>query len=368
MGAKTYNLPRCLITPDKAAGKSFKEITEVHQKHFQPKPLVIAERFRFYKRNQLKTKSTLEYIAELLRLSEHCSEKWRCPIIWTRLVEALPTQLERNKIHEGSVEERLKQIIEEHAPVFKEGICNLKNIRAQIILADDAKPRFHKARPVPYAIWLKVEAELQHLEEQGILTKVEWSDWAIVSVSKKTGDSVRICGDFKVSVNPVLCVDQYPLPRTEDIFTAVAGGKHFSKIDLAQAYLQMEVEEATKKYLVINTHKGLFQYNGLVFGIASAPAVWHQAMDQVLEGVPGTQCFLDDIIVTGVDEETHLANLAAVLARLEKYGLRANRKKCEFFKDAIENGGHRIDKHCASPNQHLCTGGSGHPPPGNAST
>lgn len=57
------------------------------------------------------------------------------------------------------------------------------------------------------------------------------------------------------------------------------------------------------------------------------------------------QCFLDDIIVTGVDEETHLANLTAVLARLEKYGLRANKNKCEFFKDAIEYCGHKIDRH-----------------------
>ncbi|KAL4008501.1 hypothetical protein ACER0C_002353 [Sarotherodon galilaeus] len=191
------------------------------------------------------------------------------------------------------------------------------------------------------------KSELQRLEEQGILTKVDWSDWAtpIVSVSKKASDSVRICGDFKVSVNPVLRIDQYPLPRIEDILTAVAGGKHFSKIDLAQAYLQMEVEETSRKYLVINTHKGLYQYNRLVFGIASAPAVWQRAMDQVLQGIPGTQCFLDDIIVTGVDEETHLANLTAVLARLEKYGLRANKNKCEFFKDAIEYCGHKIDRH-----------------------
>lgn len=72
MGVKTYNLLRSLITPAKPADKSFKKITEVLQKHFQPKPLVIAERFRFHKRNQLKTESTSEYIAELRRLSEHC--------------------------------------------------------------------------------------------------------------------------------------------------------------------------------------------------------------------------------------------------------------------------------------------------------
>lgn len=67
-------------------------------------------------------------------------------------------------------------------------------------------------------------------------------------------------------------------------------------------------------------------------------------MDQVLQGIPGTQCYLDDIIVTGHDDASHLANLEAVLTRLEEYGLRANRRKCEFFKDSIEYCGHKIDR------------------------
>ena len=107
------------------------------------------------------------------------------------------------------------------------------------MLEDNAKPSFHKARPVPYAVRPKVKAELQRLEEQGIFTKVGWLDWAtpIVPVGKKTSDNVRLCGDFKASVNPVLRIDQYPLPRIDDIFASVAGGKPLLKIDLAQAYL-----------------------------------------------------------------------------------------------------------------------------------
>jgi len=65
----------------------------------------------------------------------------------------------------------------------------------------------------------------------------------------------------------------------------------------------------------------------------------------VLQGLPGTQCYLDDIIVTGPDDATHLANLDTVLARLEENRLRAKRSKCEFFKDSIEYCGHKIDKH-----------------------
>ena len=75
-------------------------------------------------------------------------------------------------------------------------------------------PSFHKPRQVPYALRPKVEAELTRLEKEGILSKVEYSEWAtpIVTVVKRNG-SVRVCGDFKVSVNPVLLAEQYPLPH-----------------------------------------------------------------------------------------------------------------------------------------------------------
>ncbi|XP_063775437.1 uncharacterized protein K02A2.6-like [Pseudophryne corroboree] len=134
---------------------------------------------------------------------------------------------------------------------------------------------------------------------------------------------------------------QYPLPKIEDIFAALSGGGRFSKIDLAQAYLQMEIEEASKKYLTINTHKGLLQYNRLVFGLSSAPALWQRAMDQE---IPGTQCYLDDIIVTGKDDVDHLNNFEKVLTRLQEYGLRVNKDKCAFFQESISYCGHVIDR------------------------
>ena len=148
-----------------------------------------------------------------------------------------------------------------------------------------------------------------------------------------------------MTINPVLRAVQYPLPRIDGIFATLAGGEKFSKIDLAKAYLQMEVEESHRKYLTINTHKGLFQYNRLVFGVASAPAIWQRAMDQVLQDIPSTQCYLDDIIVTGKNDKEHLDNLGKVLTRLSEYGLHAKRSKCEFFKSEISYCGHVIDRH-----------------------
>ena len=95
---------------------------------------------------------------------------------------------------------------------------------------------------------------------------------------------MRLCGDFKVTLNKAIEIDQFPIPRVEDLLANLNGGKSFTKIDLAQAYLQMEVEDACKKFLTINTSKGLFTYNRLPFGISSAPALFQKAMEQILQG------------------------------------------------------------------------------------
>lgn len=201
--------------------------------------------------------------------------------------------LQLSQTPEGIMQHKVDdQLLRKYESVFSEGVGTLKGHKADLKVEEGCRPSFHKPRQVPYALHPKVEAELKRLEEDGILSKVEYSEWAtpIVPVVKRNG-SVRVCGDFKVSVNPVLLAEQYPLPRIEDIFANLAGGKHFSKLDLRQAYHQMEVTEESKKYLTINTHKGLFQYNRLVFGITSSPAIWQRAIDQVLQGVPGNQVY-----------------------------------------------------------------------------
>ena len=188
-----------------------------------------------------------------------------------------------------------------------------------------------------------MDEALRELEAEGVIKKVATSEWAapIVTPVKKDG-SVRVCGDFKVTINSQLEVDEYPLPCIADIYASLGGGTLFSVLDLRHAYLQMEVEEHSRPFLTINTIRGLYQYQRLPYGVASAPAIWQRAMDQILQGIPGVFCYLDDIIVTGSTLEEHLERLVAVLKRLEEYGLKANQEKCKFLRSSVEYLGHVI--------------------------
>ncbi|XP_039469023.1 uncharacterized protein K02A2.6-like [Oreochromis aureus] len=249
---------------------------------------------------------------------------------------------EVRKLSHGS--SQLQAILGKHKEVFREELGSMKKITLKLHLKPDSKPVFMMARPVPYAIRPKVESNLDALVKNGVLEPVTTSEWAtpIVPVPKKD-EGIRICGDFKVSVNPVLTAEQYPLPLTDDLFAGLSGGQKFSKIDLNQAYLQMHVEEQSREMLTINTHKGLFRYCRLPFGITSAPALFQRAIDQILSGLPGVQCYLDDILCTGADDEEHLRNLDATLQRLKEYGLRVRKEKCDFFQSSVEYLGHVSD-------------------------
>lgn len=145
-------------------------------------------------------------------------------------------------------------------------------------------------------------------------------------------------------INQQLDIDTYLIPRIEDMFSSLTGGKQFSVLDLRQAYLQMEVEEMSRDYLTVNTHQGLYQDQRLPYGVAYAPAIWQRAMDQVLQGIPGVACYLDDIIVTGRSTEGHLTNIETVLKRLQTYGLKVNESKCQFLQDSVEYCGHVISE------------------------
>lgn len=233
---------------------------------------------------------------------------------------------------------------EEFPEVFAEGLGTFKS-RIRLHLKDST-PVFVKARSLPLALREPVERELDRLQREGVIYKVDRSDYGtpIVPVVKSNG-SIRICGDYKITINPILKDFHYPLPRIEELFAALRGGEQYTKLDLSNAFQQCVLEKDSQPMTAITTHIGTFVYRRVPFGIKCIPENFQKIMEETLSGLPSTAVFADDICVTGKDKSTHLSNLRAVLQRLKENGLRINWSKCQFFKDSVTYLGYKIDKH-----------------------
>ena len=180
-------------------------------------------------------------------------------------------------VHQTSTECPLKDILKGHESLFRPELGLARNINAKLYLEPDAIPRFCNARPVPYALREKVENGLNRLQADGIIEHVQFAEWAapIVPVLKPDG-TAGICGDYKLTVNKAAKLDAYPITRIEDLFARLAGGKKFTKLDIAHAYQQIPLDEDSRSSVTINTYKGLFRYNRLPFGVHSAPAIFQR--------------------------------------------------------------------------------------------
>ena len=171
----------------------------------------------------------------------------------------------------------------------------------------------------------------------GVIEKVRYSEWAapIVPVVKPD-NSIRVCGDYKVTVNSVLEFDQHPLSNPEELLVELSGGEKFSKLDLSRTYQQILLDEDSREHVTINTHKGLYRPTRLPFGVSSASAIFQSKIEQVLQGIPMVVCRVDDILISGKNDQEHLIHLNEVLARLERAGLRLKLSKCKFIQPTVE--------------------------------
>ncbi|XP_055589226.1 uncharacterized protein K02A2.6-like [Uranotaenia lowii] len=247
--------------------------------------------------------------------------------LWDQPLASVCNQVNRS----NSIPISLNRYINRFPEVFREGLGLCRKTKVQLFLKPNAQPVFRQKRPVPFHAVEKVEAELQRLQQLGIISPVDYSDWAapIVSVSKP-GGKIRVCADYSTGLNAVLEPHQYPLPTPDDIFSKLAGSKVFSIIDLSDAYLQVEVEDESKKLLTINTHRGLFRFNRLSPGVKSAPGAFQQLIANMISNLEGVDNFLDDFIVYSKTHTEHVQKLDTLFTRIQDYGFRIRPEKCSI--------------------------------------
>ncbi|CAH8676807.1 unnamed protein product [Schistosoma haematobium] len=263
----------------------------------------------------------------------------------------------------------INHLRQKHACVFQNKLGCYKFTKVSLSLKENAKPIFRPKRPVPYAALSVVDQELDRLEALGVIEPVNYSSWAApIVVVRKANGTVRICADFSTGLNNALEDHTYPLPIQEDLFIKLNGGKCFAKIDLADAYLQIEVDPASQPLLTINTHRGLYQYKRLPFGVKPAPAIFQQIMDTMLANLPGVAVYLDDVIVTGSSKSELFNRLDTVLTKISECGFYLKEEKCTFFMNSVKYLGFVFDKNGRRPDPENVRAIQNMPPPSNVAT
>lgn len=274
-----------------------------------------------------------------------------------------------------SLTQREKQILDF---IIAEGAKKLEKlsgwtnkIKHRIELKADSKPVKQRAYCYSPKVLEAMHAELDQLLERG-LVEPSHAEWAspVVMVRKPDG-GYRFCVDYR-KVNAQSKKDSYPMPNLSQLLDSFHHAKYLSKIDLKNAFLQVPLEDELSKDLTsfIVPGRGLFRFKVMPFGLTGSPATFQRLVDKIFgpDLLPYVIVYLDDILISTPDFETHCRVLKEVFRRLEEAGLRINLDKCEFGCEEVSYLGYIVSSKGLSPNAEKVASVLGFPTPRNLRT
>jgi hypothetical protein len=228
-------------------------------------------------------------------------------------------------------------------------IGKMKNLQVHLYIDQKVPPVQQPYRRIPVALQAKVEKELENLQKDDIIEPASgYITWVspLVIVPRGT-NAIRLCVDMR-RVNRAVIREHYPLPTIEDMTFKLAGAERFSKIDLKQAFHQLELDEESRAVTTFITHKGLWRFKRLMFGLSSAPQLFQKIMENILSGLDGVQNYIDDILVYG-SKEQHDQRLPEVLRILKQHGFTLNDDKCIYNVSEVNFMGHLLSEKGIKP-------------------
>ena len=207
---------------------------------------------------------------------------------------------------------------------------------ATLHVREEAAPTIDPPRKCSVHIKDKLKSELDSMEKQGIIRKVEHhTDWcsSITTVLKKDG-SLRVCLDPR-RLNQNLKRCPHKIPTLEELNPTFSGAKHFSKLDAKSGYWSVHLSKESQELTTFRTPFGRYCYTRLPFGLSVSQDLFQQHMDRIVGQAEGCICIADDIAVVGRTEAEHDKNLHRLMEVAQREGLVFNSKKCIIKTDSI---------------------------------
>ena len=239
----------------------------------------------------------------------------------------------------------VKTAIMEAYPTLFHGLGTLGDAY-EIQLKENAKPfSLYTARSIPIPLRDRVKEELVRMVSIGVISQVDQpTPWCagIVVAPKRNGD-IRICVDLK-ALNESVLREVYPLPTVDETLAQLTGATVFSKLDANSGFWQIPLADSSRLLTTFITPFGRYCFNKLPFGISSAPELFQKRMGQILEGLDGVLCQMDDVLVFGSNQQEHDFRLHAVLKAIKAAGVTLNSEKCSFSVDKLKFLGHVISR------------------------
>nr|CAI5849022.1 unnamed protein product [Callosobruchus analis] len=218
-----------------------------------------------------------------------------------------------------------------------------KDTLIEIPIDEAVKPVSQPYRRIPIPIEKKVEQKIQELLDCDIIEEVQGSSrWVspIVPVLKPDGE-LRVCVDMR-RANVAIMKENHPLPSIDLLLPKIRKAKWFSKLDIKNAFYQVELHPNSRYITTFMTSKGLYQYKRLMFGITCAPELFQKILERKIIHCDGALNFIDDILVFGENEKNHDDRLSKVLDTLKKNNVLLNEKKCIYKVQEVEFLGNKL--------------------------
>jgi hypothetical protein len=240
---------------------------------------------------------------------------------------------------------RVQELLGEFSTVFDDIPSGLPPDRGAPFTIDtgDSRPVFSKGfRHTPKEREQIEEQIKEYLEKGWIQPSSSPYGAAVLFVQKKDG-SLRMCVDYR-GLNKVNIKDRFPLPRIDDLIDKLHGATVFTSLDLRSGYHQIRVAEADVQKTAFVTHKGLYEYRVMPFGMCNAPSSFQRQMNKMLAHLPCVAVYMDDILVFSKTEKEHHQHLRTVLSILKENHFYAKLSKCSFFQKETKFLGYMVDR------------------------